>query len=178
MKSKYLSIFLLALVLIVFMAISCSTPNNKVVEQYSVVISDELNPTGLLPECMELTSEGKLIFRTSRFNTDGSLYQKNFFVELNQNQTDSVTRLLKIISDQELKAFDSMPIGTITYKVNIDWMINGKSSNHMLIGNDFPPPLNELITYCQSIPLQNHHFKMKGAHYFSTDEICSGAKRK
>jgi hypothetical protein len=177
MKITYTPLHVIALAIITSLNSACSFDNNKTIEQFSIVISDELSPKGLLPECMELNSQGKLIFRTSRFNKDGVLYQKNFFIELNKKQVDSVNLLLESLTELYLTPMNKNDLDTVVYKVNIDWMIQGQRSNHLLIGSQFTPPLNQLIAYCQKLPEINHHYKLKESHYFNTDEICSGIIR-
>jgi|GEM_PF-6627790 hypothetical protein len=177
MKIIYTPLHVIALVLLISLNSACSLENKNPIEQFSIAITDELRPKGLLPECMELNSQGKLIYRTSRFNTDGVLYQKNFFIELNKKQADSVNFLLESINNLNLTQMSKRDSDTVVYKVNIDWMIQGQRSNHMLIGSQFAPPLNQLIAYCQKLPEINHHYKLKESHYFNTDEICSGLIR-
>jgi hypothetical protein len=154
---------------------ACSNRKNKALDQYTITITDELHPAGLLPECMDLNSEGKLIFRSSRFNDDGTLYQKNFFIELNHKQSDSIQQLLELLINTDLTPMPKNEFDSVVYKVNIDWMLQGQRSTHLLIGSRFPAPLNQLISYCQKLPDVNHHYKLKESHYFSTDEICSGS---
>lgn len=174
MKKKFMPVQVFVFILTISLISACSGVNKNSIEQYSIVITDELHPAGLLPECMELNSEGQLILRTSRFNEVGTLYQKNFFIELSKKQADSVNLLIASLMDQNLTLLKNNNPDSVVYKVNIDWMINGQRSTHLLIGDNFTPTLNQLIAYCKKLPENNHHYKLKESHYFNTDEICSG----
>lgn len=145
-------------------------------QNFSVTITDEIAPRGLLPESFEITSQGQLIMLTNRYNDDKTLYQKNFFVELSKAQRDSVYQLLSQLTPNDLALMKTQPDDSVIYKITINWVKDQQRQRIHLTGNLFAPELMELIAYGKKLPDYTHHFKMKEAHYFNTCELCLGPK--
>jgi hypothetical protein len=143
-------------------------------QQYTISISDELSPAGLLPERVEINSEGKLIMLTNRFNDDETIYQKNFFLELNPSQQDTIYHWLKSLTHEDLSNMKTVPGDSVIYKINIGWIKNNQRYNFFLIGNRFSPGIHQIINFSRQAPTYSHRFKLKESHYFSTAEFCIG----
>ncbi|PKP10038.1 MAG: hypothetical protein CVU09_09030 [Bacteroidetes bacterium HGW-Bacteroidetes-4] len=151
----------------------CSSPESTF-QQYNISISDELSPAGLLPERVEINSEGKLIMLTNRFNDDNTIYQKNFFLELNPSQQDTIIHWLTSLTHEDLSNMQTVPGDSVIYKINIGWIKNKQHNNFFLIGNRFSPGIHQIINFSRQAPTYSHRFKLKESHYFSTAEFCIG----
>jgi hypothetical protein len=143
-------------------------------QQYSISISDELSPAGLLPERVEIYSEGKLIMLTNRFNDDKTIYQKNFFLELNPSQQDTIKHWLNSLDHEDLSNMKTEPGDSVIYKINIGWIKENQRSNYFLVGNRFSPAIHQIINYSRQAPTYSHRFELNESHYFSTAEFCLG----
>lgn len=170
---KLSSILTLLGVLVTLLMQGCQSSDSPF-QQYSISISDEPSPAGLLPERVEITSEGKLIMLTNRFNDDETIYQKNFFLELNPAQKDTLSHWLNSLKYEDLTHMKTVPADSVIYKINIGWIKENQRHNYFLVGSRFSPTIHQLINYSIQVPTYSHRFKLNESHYFSTAEFCIG----
>jgi hypothetical protein len=165
----------LSLFLLILLSQACVQKESEQ-SSFSLCITDALKPKGLLPESLELNSQGKLIMLTNRFNADETLYQKNFFIELSHQQMDSVYKMLQELSPQALSQMETLENDSVIYKIALSQVVNKQRQSFHLVGSQFTPALMKLIAYSYKLPEYKHHFKLKESHYFSTVELCTGSQ--
>lgn len=136
---------------------------------FKLTFTDQANPVGLLPECIEVGSNGKLVILTNRFNDGDEIYQKTFFIELHKQQLDSIKLLLTNLSElSNVEVFDT----SYNYKIKFDTFENGIQKSHLYLASSMDLTFGELINYCKGLPEKNKRYALKHSYYFSTDEIC------
>lgn len=142
---------------------------------FKLTLTDEPNPTGLLPECMEVSSDGKMVILTNRFNEGNEIYQQTHFIELNKQQLDSVKMLMRKLGTFK----NSNPHdGAFSYKIKLDAFKNKQRKSQLFLASNADNASTTLFNYCKSLPEYNKLYALKHSHYFNTDEICLEQKAK
>ncbi len=152
--------------------IGCQSKPSEKMDQFKLVISDELDPAGLLPEYIEVDHTGKLVILTNRFNTDGTKYHHQFFVDASASQTDSLLNMVYSLEKNKQIHMSTNPSDTVIYKVCLSGIKDMQRISYMWVGSQFSPELTSLIAYCQLLPEKHHRYKLNEPHYFSTTTIC------
>jgi hypothetical protein len=146
---------------------SCNTQTDA--NYFKLTFTDQANPIGLLPECIEVGSNGKLVILTNRFNDGDEIYQKSYFIELHKQQLDSIKML---IENLQILVNTTNYDAAFNYKVRLDLMPNNKRESHIYMARNNDNQFKELIEYCKSLPEKNKRYTLKHSYYFNTDEIC------
>ncbi len=136
---------------------------------FKLTLTDQPNPVGLLPECIEVSSNGQLVILTNRFNEGDEIYQRTYFIELNKQQLDSVKTLMNFL--QAVKPLEKAD-STLNYKVKLDVFENSKRKSELFILSDSDVKFSELVNYCKALSDNNKRYSMKQSYYFNTEEIC------
>jgi len=155
----------------------CESPRMGKMDQFNLVIADEINPAGLLPEYIEVDHTGKLVILTNRFNTDGTKYHHGYFVDASKHQLDSLIAMINALEKNDLHQMHTNPEDTIVFKVHLSGMIDQQRVNYMWVGSRFSPNLTKLISFCQQLPEEKYRYKLKEPHYFSTAGICASEQK-
>lgn len=157
----------ISFIFILLIITSCNLqPDNN---YFKLTFTDQANPVGLLPECIEVGSDGKLVILTNRFNEGTEIYQKTYFIELHKHQLDSVKMLIEALHTPVNQLnYDT----TFNYKVRLDCMAYNKRESHIYMAKTNDPQFTTLIDYCKNLPERNHRYALKHSYYFNTDEIC------
>jgi hypothetical protein len=60
----------------------------------------------LLPELIEVNCDGTLVILTNRFNEGDEIYQHTYFIELNEQQIDSVNSFISELTFDSINKTD------------------------------------------------------------------------
>jgi len=159
--------YILILSCIFYLLTSCNSQSDDI--YFKLTLTDQANPIGLLPECIEVGSDGKLVILTNRFNEGKEIYQRTYFIELNKHQLDSIKILMAYLPKiGNIQNYDT----SFHYKIKLDKVENKQRTSHIYMASTSDINTSKLINYCKSLPDQNHRYKVKHSYYFNTDEIC------
>lgn len=153
-------------ILIAFVFFGCTSKTN---DYFKITFTDQPNSNNTMAEYIEVSSQGKLVVVSNRFNKNKELYQTQHFVELSQQQSDSLRTFIEKLNFNNISL---IPEETQYHLSLMTFDEDRQQLNYFWIKNTDKTFL-DLIHYCQQIPTYSKLYDMDGSYYFNTTELCS-----
>lgn len=141
-------------------------------DYFKFTYTDELNPIGILPEHYEISSNGKLVVLTNRFNENDEIYNRSYFIELTKQQLDTAFNIIQNIKNiTPISQYND----SVRYTCRFDKYIGNNRISSLILAGENVSAITNLSEFISQKLITNKRYEIDHSYYFNTSEFCIGA---